>query len=120
MLEVAAGARPAEFSDDDGLARESCLQLVVNLQGPINSSLLWHALPVRDDVSKDLVYRVAEFRMFDEDSPVFRGPDRNRTLSFHTLNKLNQLGCTVFVPEHRFIAHDQTRDIGIVSREIEG
>ena len=58
------------------LPGESGLQLVVNLQRPINSGLLWHALPIRDDVSKDLVYSVAEFRMFDENSPVFRRPYR--------------------------------------------
>ena len=58
--------------------------------------------------------------MFDEDSPVFRGSDRNRTFSFHTLNKLNQFGCSVLLPEHGFIAHDQALDIGIVSGEVEG
>ena len=40
--------------------------------------------------------------------------------SFHTLNKLNQFGRSVLLPEHGFIAYDQALDIGIVSGEVEG
>ena len=70
-------------------------------------------------MGKDLIDGLAEFGMLDEDSPVFSAPYRNRTLSFHALNNRDELGDGVLVPEHRFIAHDQTRDIAIVSGQIE-
>ena len=93
--------------------------LVVESQGPLDREFLWHAFPIGNDMGEDLVHGVDEFRMVDEGLPVIRGRHRNRTVSLHTPNNLDQLGCGVFVPEHGLIAHDQTSDIGIAPGELE-
>ena len=71
-------------------------------------------------MGKDLVDGVAKFGMLDENVPVFRGRYRYRTFTLHALNDLDELGYAVLVPEHRFIAHDHTRDVGIVPCQVEG
>ena len=95
-------------------------QPVVDRQGALDCGFPGAALPVGNDVGKDLVDSVAELRMLNEGLPVFGGCYRDRTVSLHASDDFGKFGRGALVPEYRFIAHDQTSDVGVVSRQIEG
>ena len=70
-------------------------------------------------MGEDLVYSVNKLRMVNECLPVVGGRDRHRTVSLDAADDLGNFGRGVFVPEDRFIAHDQPGDIGVAPRQVE-
>ena len=113
------GAWPAEFSDDDLLARIRRPQLVVEGERPIDRVLLGHPLPIGKDMGEDFVRGVDQLRMIDEGLPVVRGPHRNRAFSFHTLDDFGEFGCGVLMPQIGLIADHQPDDVRVAPRQIE-
>ncbi len=53
VVEIVAGARPAELGDDDALARVHLAQLVVELEGVVDRVRVIEALPVGQDMRGD-------------------------------------------------------------------
>ena len=118
-FEVVAGARPAEFGDDDALARIGAAQLVVNQDRLIDRLLVREAFPIRQDVRGDIVDRGDQFRMLDPDVPDFAGGDRQFGRALDALDHRDQVGDRLLAAVDRFIADDDAVDVAVALGEVD-
>ena len=73
VVEIVAGARPAEFGDHDPLAGVHPAQLVVELDGVVDRIGGVEPLPIGQDMRGNEIDGRGELRMIDPDRPDFTG-----------------------------------------------
>ena len=119
VVEIIAGAGPAELGDDDALAGMHLAQLVVKLEAVVDRMGVIKTLPVRQDMRGDEVDGRGELRMVDPNCPDFASSYRDRALPFHLLDELDQVVDGHLGAQRGFVADDDGVDVAIVAGEIE-
>ncbi len=119
-LEIVTGARPAEFGNDDALARQRPAQLVVEFNRVIDRLRGRQAIPVRQHVRGDEIDRRGKLGMFEPDRTDFAGGDRHGARQLDLLHQRDQLIDGQFAAVDRFVADDDGFDVAVVASEFDG
>ncbi len=119
VVEIVAGARPAELGDHDALAGINTPQLVVDFDGVVDRMGGVGAAPVRQDVRGDEIDRRDELGMVDPGAPDFAGGDRDRARTLHPLDELDEIVDVGFGAQHGLVADDDGVDVAVVAGEFE-
>ncbi len=119
VVEIIAGARPAEFGDHDPLAGVDPAQLVVELDGVVDRVRGVKAFPIGQDVRGNEIDRRGELRMVDPDRPDFAGRYRDRARSLHPLDELDQVVDAHLGAQRGLVADHDGVDVAVVAGEIE-
>ncbi|MNZ40705.1 hypothetical protein D3C78_582370 [compost metagenome] len=112
----AAVARPADFRQQQGFARELVLQLAGAVEHELDRILHWHELPVRQDVRGNQVDVLGQLRVFLPDVPLLTGGHRHLDRCAYPVQVLDQVFRGDFFAEQRFVAdhypHHAARGVG--------
>src|SRR5262249_12098681 len=92
LLEIVAGARPAELGDDDALARVALAQLIVGADRVLDRGRRRAAFPVGQDVDGDEVHAGDELGVIAPHVPDFAGGHRDRAFALDPLDDLDEPG----------------------------
>ena len=119
VLQIVAGARPAELGDHDALAGIGLAQLVVDHDRLIDRLRLGEAFPVGQDVRGDEVDRRDQLGMLDPDVPDFAGGDRHVGRALDALDHLDQVADLLLAAVDGFVADDDAVDVAVALGEID-
>ncbi|MNZ58413.1 hypothetical protein D3C78_764200 [compost metagenome] len=100
----AAVARPADFREQQWLARELLFQLTGPIEDELHGILHGHELPVGQDVRGNQVDMLGQFRVFLPDVPLFTGGYRHLDCGSHPVKVLDQCFGRDLFAEQRFVA----------------
>src|SRR5262245_62842060 len=106
VLEIIAGARPAEFRNDDTLAGIRLAKLVIDQHGLIDRLSLRESLPVGQDVCRNVVDSRNQFRMLDPNVPDLTCRDWDVGRALHALDHLDEIGNLLLAAKDGFVADD--------------
>ena len=119
VLQIVAGAGPAEFGDHDPLAGKGIAQLLVDDQRLIDRLLVREAFPVGQDVRGDEIDRRCELGVLDPDVPDLAGGDRDIDLALDPLDQLDQVFDLLLAAIDGLVADDDAVDVAVALGEID-
>ncbi len=125
--QIVAGARPAEFGDDDPLARELVAQEIVAIDGLIHRLLVGEIFPIRQNVGGDEIHRRGQRRLVAWSLVEIVAPDvpdlarRHRHVDrlLDPLDHLDEVFDLLLAAVDRLVADDDCDHIAVVPGEID-
>ena len=114
LLQGTAITGPAYLSDHDGFVRKGPLQLPVAIDDEIHRVVQCHALPIRQDMRRDIVDVFGQFRVAEPDVPGFGKAHRRPDLLFDPVQIADHLRHADLFPQQGFVPHDDPDDLAIV------
>ena len=119
ILQIIAGARPAELGDHDALAGIGLAQLVVDQDSLVDGLRVREAFPVGQHVRGDVVDRRNQLGMRDPDVPDFAGGDGHAGRALHALDHLDEVVGGLLAAEDRFVADHHAFDVAVAAGEVD-
>ena len=119
VLQVIAGARPAELGDHDAFAGIGLAQLVVDQNRLVDALLGGKAFPVGQDVRGNVVHRRDQLGMLHPHMPDFAGGDRHVGRALDPLDHLDQVGNGLLAAVDGFVADEDAVDVAVAVGEVD-
>ena len=119
VAQIVAGARPAEFGDDDALAGEFLAQQAIEIDRLIHRLLVGEVFPIGQDVGGDEIDGGAEFGIVAPDVPDFACGDGNVDRLLHPLDQLDQVFDLLLAAVDGFVADDDAVDVAVALGEVD-
>ena len=104
---------PAHLADHHRLLREAGLDFLVFVDGVLNRLLDVDAFPVGQQVDRDVVHMVDEFRVLHPDVPGFGGADGLTDGGACPVEVIDELFQRDVVAQHRLVADDYPGDVAV-------
>ena len=120
VLQIVAGARPAELGDHDPLAGKFFAQQPVEIDRLVHRLLVGEIFPVRQHVRGDEVDGRGQFRIVAPDIPDFACRNRDIDRFFDLLDELDEVFDLLLAAKDRLVADDDAVHVAVALGEADG